>query len=146
MHPIHPILVHFPVAFLLAGSAGHAIFAFTGLEQAWEYSLWLTGGGLCAALPAALAGAYDLYMHIVRPARKDSYAAAAWHATVMITAVMTYGACFLYTYKTGMASVNLPVLLILSLGAAGILTAGGYLGGEMVYRHGVGRISEKNSE
>src|ERR1044071_2583425 len=58
-HPIHPMLVLFPVAFFTAAllcdigfwSSGNALFATA--------SLWLLGAGLIAAALAALAGLID---------------------------------------------------------------------------------------
>src|SRR6185437_8098379 len=51
-HPVHPMLVQAPVGAWLSAS----LLDFTGDERAARR---LTAAGLCAALPAALAGAAD---------------------------------------------------------------------------------------
>ena len=44
-HPIHPMVVPFPIAFLLAVVATDVTFLLTGDEFWARASLWLAGGG-----------------------------------------------------------------------------------------------------
>lgn len=143
MHPLHPALVHFPLAFLLGGSAAHMVYAFADSEKIWDFSLWLIGAGLCASLPAVLAGAYDFYVYIIRRKRTEFYSKVSLHMMAMISAIFVYATCFIYGFKAGADDVSVSLILVLSLSAAAILIIGGWLGGELVYRHGCGIITDQ---
>src|SRR3954451_17033831 len=59
-HPLHPMLIRFPVAFLVATFVCDLIFWRTG-NPAWSTaSLWLLGAALIMAALAAVAGLTDL--------------------------------------------------------------------------------------
>ena len=58
-HPIHPMLIPFPIAFLVATLVCDLIFWRTG-NGAWSTaSLWLLGAALVMAALAAVAGLTD---------------------------------------------------------------------------------------
>src|SRR6188768_1360355 len=60
-HPIHPMLIPFPIAFFVATFVADLIFWKTG-EAGWvTASLWLLGAGLIMAALAALAGLTDVF-------------------------------------------------------------------------------------
>src|SRR5215207_11356103 len=76
-HPLHPMLIPFPVAFLVATFVCDLIFWRTG-NAAWSTaSLWLLGAALVMAALAALAGLTDF----LGDARIRSLS-AAWHHMV----------------------------------------------------------------
>src|SRR6185437_10343958 len=58
-HPIHPMLVPFPIAFLVGALATDLVF--TGMaDPFWaRASMWLVGAGLVMGALAALAGLAD---------------------------------------------------------------------------------------
>ena len=55
-HPIHPMLIPFPVAFLVATFVSDLIFLRTGNPGWATASLWLLGAALVMAALAAAAG------------------------------------------------------------------------------------------
>src|SRR5215217_6788742 len=60
-HPIHPMLVPFPIVLFLGALATDIAFAIDG-SQGWaEASKWLLGAGIVGALLAALAGFTDFF-------------------------------------------------------------------------------------
>lgn len=59
-HPLHPVMIHFPVAALLALVASDLGFLTTG-DPFWaRASLWLAGVGAFGGWVASLAGLIDL--------------------------------------------------------------------------------------
>ncbi len=73
-HPIHPMLIPFPVAFLVATLVCDLIFWRTG-NPAWAgASLWLLGAALLMAALAAVAGLIDFFGDV-----RIRDLSAAWH-------------------------------------------------------------------
>ena len=55
-HPLHPMLVPFPIAFFVSTLATDLIYLNTGNAGFATASLWLLGAGLASAAPAAILG------------------------------------------------------------------------------------------
>jgi uncharacterized membrane protein len=130
-HPVHPALVHFPVALLLSATiADLAVLA--GLSHNTHIAAILMAGGLVGGLLAMGAGMVDL----IRLDRK-LVGHATMHMTVVALAWAGY-AVALYLRKdalTGWPPVAAPSFAI-SIVSAIILSAGGWLGGRLVYTFG----------
>jgi uncharacterized membrane protein len=136
-HPIHPMLIPFPVAFLVATLVCDLIFWRTG-NAAWSTAaLWLLGAALVMAAAAAIMGVIDF---LGDAAIRDL--SAAWHHMLgNVLAVLLSLWNWYRRYETGEAAV-IPTGLLLSLVVVLILLYTGWRGWEMVYRHRVG-VSEK---
>jgi uncharacterized membrane protein len=133
-HPLHPALVHFPVA--CWSLAVLADFASLWLgEAAWQWSAGLLAAGCAIALAAMLAGLLELPRVPEGPAMRDTYL----HMSVMLVA---FG-LFLTRLLLGLDHLQAlaPDAISLLLDAAGFvaLAVGGWLGGRLVYGHGIGR-------
>lgn len=139
-HPLHVLLVHFPLGLWpfvfpleLAGWWG-------GWEIAWRLAFWVNAAAALAALPTAATGLADLVGLRLGPiAERTAYL----HMTAMLAAAGLFGGELLFHPPAGAipsprAFVNLGMTL---LGAVCLLW-GGWLGGELVFRHGAGRIGE----
>ena len=59
-HPIHPMLIPFPIAFFVATFVCDLVFWNTGVEFWATAGLWLLGAGLVMAALAAVAGLIDV--------------------------------------------------------------------------------------
>ena len=59
-HPIHPMLIPFPIAFFVSTFVADLIFWQTRSEAWANATLWLLGAGLVMAALAALAGLTDV--------------------------------------------------------------------------------------
>ena len=134
-HPLHPLLVHFPIAlFILALLLDLASFFRddgTALVKSAFASLC---AGLLAALFAAVAGFAD-YADI----RADHHAkkTATYHMLLNIAAVLLYAISVALRWG-GLDAAHTPILpFLVSLVAAAILAVSGYLGGHIVYNDGV---------
>ena len=136
-HPLHPMLIPFPVAFLVATFVCDLIFWRTG-NPAWSTaSLWLLGAALIMAALAAVAGLIDFLGD-----QRIRDLGAAWHHMIgNVMAVLLSLWNWYRRYEAGDAAV-LPVGLILSGIVVLILLYTGWRGWEMVYRHRVGVSDE----
>jgi uncharacterized membrane protein len=136
-HPLHPMLVPFPIAFFVATLAcdlmyqrGADIFWFTATE-------YLLGAGIVMALLAALAGFTDF----LGDARIRALTVAWAHFFGNLLVVLIEAFNWYRRYQMGPEAV-LPTGLMLSIVAVLIMLVTGWLGWEMVYRKRVG-ISEE---
>ena len=132
-HPIHPMLIPFPIAFFVATFVCDLAYWQTS-NGAWATAAaWLLGAGLVMAALAALAGLTDVLGEPRIRALNDVW----WHAggNVLVVVVQLYS--FYARYSEG-ASAIVPRGLVLSFVVVCILLFTGWKGWEMVYRHRVG--------
>lgn len=138
-HPLHPALVHFPIACWSLAVAADVAGLWFG-ETAWRWSGGLLAVGCLMALIAMIAGMFEL-SHVPEGAPMRM---VWWHMGLMCVAF----ALFCTRLVTGLENMRLqePNTLSLLLDAAGFicLMAGGWLGGTLVYHHGVGRSRDQN--
>jgi uncharacterized membrane protein len=132
-HPLHPMLIPFPVAFLVATLVCDLLFWNSG-NAAWSTaSLYLLGAALVMAALAALAGLTDFLGD-----RRIRRLSAAWHHMAGNVVVVLLSLWNWYRrYEAGDAAV-LPTGLLISLIVVLLLLYTGWRGWEMVYRHRVG--------
>ena len=132
-HPLHPMLIPFPIAFLIGGFVADIVF-LNNANAGWVIaSEWLIGAGVVTALIAAIAGLTD-----VAGERRIRDLNIAWyHAGGNVLAVLISAYNFYIRYTLGEASIRWTGF-VLSLVVVAILITTGWLGGEMVYRHRVG--------
>lgn len=132
-HPLHPVLIHFPVAALLMLVGTDFAYFLTG-DFFWARAgLWLAGVGALGGWISGLAGLVDL----VSVARIRRLITAWSHAliAVMLLSLASFN---------WMLRVDDPAALILPWGAyislltAGLVSAAGFLGGQLVYEYAVG--------
>ncbi|MGE5269069.1 MAG: DUF2231 domain-containing protein [Thiohalocapsa sp.] len=132
-HPIHPMLIPFPIAFFVGTFACDVAFWVTASAGWFEATLWLLGAGIIMALLAAVAGLTDL----IGDAQIRALSTAWWHAGGNVLAVVIEIINWFLRYGQGTGAV-LPTGIILSLVVVLILLFTGWKGWEMVYRARVG--------
>ncbi len=135
-HPIHPMLIPFPIGLLVFSLIADVIYLWRG-NPIWEnyIAFYTLLGGIIGAAAAAIPGLIDWATLTDHAAVK----VANWHARVNITGLVIFIASFYLRTSSGAKwIVSMPMLpFILSLiGVVGLAIAG-YLGGELVFRHGV---------
>ena len=136
-HPIHPMLVLFPVAFFVATLAADLGYWYSSNALWVTAGLWLLGAGLVTAALAALAGLTDF----LGDARIRQLSDAWHHAIGNVVAVLISLFSFYWRYRHGAAGI-VPVGLIMSLVVVLILLFTGWKGGELVFRHRVAVYDE----
>lgn len=139
-HPIHPMLIPFPVAFFVAVFVCDLVYWQTG-NAAWATAaLWLLGAGIVMAALAAVAGLTDVLGDRRIRALNDAW----WHAggNVIVVLIELYN--WYARYAQGSTAV-VPKGLILSLIVVCLLLFTGWKGWEMVYRHRVGVTDDETA-
>ncbi|RVA33674.1 DUF2231 domain-containing protein [Mesorhizobium sp. M7A.F.Ca.US.001.01.1.1] len=139
-HPIHPMLIPFPIAFFVGTFVCDLIFWRTA-DPGWVTgSLWLLGAGLIMAALAALAGLTD----VLGDVQVRNLTTAWLHAggNVLVVLIELYN--WYSRYAGGVAAV-MPTGIVLSLIVVLILLFTGWKGWELVYRHRVG-VSDGSDE
>jgi uncharacterized membrane protein len=138
-HPIHPMLIPFPIAGFVATFLADIGLALTGDVFWYRMGLWLLGGALVFAALAAVAGLVDVFGDIQIRNLND-----AWlHAGGNIIAVLLELLNFYLRYSGGPSSAS-GIGLWLSLFTVLILLFTGWKGWEMVYKHHVGVSDLRN--
>lgn len=135
-HPIHPMLIPFPIGLLVFSLIADFIYLWRG-NPIWEnyIAFYALLGGIIGAAAAAIPGLIDWATLTDRAAIK----VANWHARVNIIGLVIFIASFYLRTSSGAKwIVSMPMLpFVLSLiGVVGLAVAG-YLGGELVFRHGI---------
>jgi uncharacterized membrane protein len=132
-HPIHPMLVPFPIAFFVATFVCDLVFWGSGNTRWFDVTLWLLGIGLIIAALAAVAGLTD----VVGEEKIRALSTAWLHAGGNVVVVLIEFANWLLRYFQGTAAV-LPTGIILSAVVVALLLFTGWMGWELVYRARVG--------
>ncbi len=136
-HPIHPMLIPFPIAFFVATFACDVAYWLTGNANWAMVTPWLLGAGIIMAALAALAGLTDLFGERRIRALNDAWLHAGGNVIVVLIEIYNWYARF----EQGTAAI-LPKGIILSLVVVCILLFTGWMGWNMVYRHRVGIADE----
>jgi nitrite reductase/ring-hydroxylating ferredoxin subunit/uncharacterized membrane protein len=131
-HPIHPMLIPFPFAFLTGAFAFNAFGWYSSSHALSLTGEHLTLVGIGAGLLAAVPGIID-YANSVPP-RSSAKTRATRHALLNVTALVLFGVSWM-THDVRLAS--LPVLAEQAVGVA-LLGVAGYMGGTLVYRNQMG--------
>lgn len=136
-HPLHPMLVPFPIACFVGTLATDLMYLHGGDPFWFRSGLWLVGTGVVMALVAALAGLTDLLGD-----RRIRALTIAWvHFLGNLAVVLIEAANWYQRYAVGLGAVR-PLGLGLSIAAVLIMLVTGWLGWEMVYRRRVAVADE----
>lgn len=135
-HPIHPMLVVFPIGLFITSFIFDLVYLAAGDPFWYRMAFWTILVGFVGTVAAALPGIADyLTLHPKTEARQ----VASYHMGVGITIAIVYLVNLLMRNWGVIAPNEIPLAPVL-LNFAGVLLLGiqGWLGGELVYRHGVG--------
>jgi len=129
-HPIHPMLVPIPIGLWIFSLVCDLFYAGGSSNPAWTtVAFYCMGGGIIGALAAALPGLIDLLSLSGGPR-----STAIKHMAINLTVVALY----VINFWMRMQSPGSPGKLVwLSLISVGLLAISGWLGGKMVYEHGI---------
>lgn len=134
-HPIHPMLVPFPIA-CFVGTLVTDIAYWKTLDVMWAtFSIWLLTAGLIMAALAAIAGLIDFLGSARIRALKPAWIHLIGNVTVVVLSLIN---AFVHSRDghTGVVPTGLTLSAIVVL----ILLVTGWMGWDMVYRHKVGVV------
>jgi uncharacterized membrane protein len=135
-HPIHPMLIPFPIALFIFSFVADLIYLWRGNPIWRDYiAFYSMLGGIIGAAAAAVPGLIDWATLTDRATVR----VANWHARINVITLVIFVASF-YLRTAGGASwiPSLPLLpfYLSIIGVIGLSTAG-WLGGQLVFAHGV---------
>lgn len=130
-HPVHPMLIPFPIALWIFSLASDLIFLFGFGGPLWkDVALYTMIGGIIGGLAAAIPGYVD-YRTLTDPVVVR---------VAQLHMVINVGLVLLFSVNAGLRLLNGPeALLPVFLSVLGVAALGvsGWLGGELVYVQGV---------
>jgi uncharacterized membrane protein len=134
-HPLHPLLVTFPIAFLTGVLGTDVGYWLTG-DVFWaRASFWLLGAGYCHRTCGS-SNRDDGFLKIDRVREHQ----AGWvHMVGNVAALSLSLVSFILRWGNQTGAI-LPTGLILSLFVAALIGITGWYGAELVYRHKVAVI------
>ena len=132
-HAIHPILIVYPLGLLSAAVIFDVIYLMT-LNPTWTtVSFWMIAAGIVGGLLAAVFGLID-YLNI--PSGTRASRIGLLHGLVNLGVMILFIASWLLRRDSPEAPSTLAFAL--SFVGVGVASLGGWLGGELVERLGVG--------
>jgi len=138
-HAIHPILIVFPLGLLGTAAIFDAIYLAT-LNRTWStVSFWMIVAGLIGGVVAALFGLID-WLNIPKDTRAK--AVGLYHAIVMDVALILFAVGLYLRWST--PDIPPTIATICSFAGLAFALVGGWFGGELVERLGVGVSANAN--
>lgn len=136
-HPIHPMLVPFPITLLIGAFVTDFVYAVTG-DTLWSaFSYWLIVAGLVMGVAAGIAGAIDFFTIDRTRRHMDGWIHAVGNGLVI---VLTFINLLIRWNNPLLTGTSLFSGLILSAVVASTLIITGWYGGELSYRYLVGVV------
>jgi uncharacterized membrane protein len=131
-HPIHPMLVHFPIVLWTIAVIAYVANAVGVIEAADKIAKVSNSAGLIMALLAMLAGGFELR---TIDGRSEAMRVATWHMMLMATAWVCFMAALMLQVSDG--SMSRFVVAACAVPGFLLMIAGAWLGGRLVYDFGV---------
>ena len=135
-HPIHPMIIPFPIALWVFSLIADVIYLWRG-NLVWRdwIAFYALLGGIIGAVLAAVFGIIDWLSIKDREVKK----VADWHARLNVIALLVFAASFYLRTAGGSQWVggSYTIPLLLSVLGVILISISGYLGGELVFKHGV---------
>jgi uncharacterized membrane protein/nitrite reductase/ring-hydroxylating ferredoxin subunit len=133
-HPIHPMLVSFPIGLWVTGFIFDLLGVSRGNAMLWAAGFYCVIAGCVGAVLAALPGAID-WVTVVPP-NSSAKSRGLLHGGLNVAALILF---IVVAYRQGSPSaqpdgVN---LLLMTLGVIGVAVSG-WLGGTLAYRNQIG--------
>lgn len=140
-HPIHAMLVAFPIAYVLGGLASDAAFWWTG-DLFWaRVSLWIIGIGFATGVAAGLVGMMDFIL--VHEIRRH---VSSWSHFLAAVMMLSLAAANWWLRVPDPAENVLPWGIFLSVITALSLSVVGWYGGKLVFEYKVGTGDEDKEQ
>jgi nitrite reductase/ring-hydroxylating ferredoxin subunit/uncharacterized membrane protein len=133
-HPIHPMLVAFPIAFMTGAPAFDAAGLLGEWPTAWTAGAYMSIAAVITGLVAGVPGFID-YLYVIPP-NSSAKKRATQHMVVNVVALAVMAGGWAFRDWDSLQ----PAWIAVALEAASlaIVSVGGFLGGTLVYRNQIG--------
>lgn len=132
-HPIHPILVSFPIVFFIGTWLFDVLLIATGNEGFAQTAKYLNIAGIAGALLAAIPGFID-YLYTVPP-QSSAKDRAAKHGITNVGVLLIFVLALILRNNT---TASIYLITALELAGVVLLSIAGWMGGTLVYRNQIG--------
>ncbi|HKG80613.1 MAG TPA: DUF2231 domain-containing protein [Pyrinomonadaceae bacterium] len=139
-HPIHPMLIPFPLALWATSFVVDILFYFTRHPTLLVIAKFMLAAGCIAAVAAAIFGIID-WLAIKNGEVKK---VANWHARLNVIALIVFAISLFLRLSnySDLVGRRLTIPFLLSFAGVILISISGWLGGELVFRYGVGQTRE----
>src|SRR5579883_717372 len=132
-HPIHQMLIVFPLGLLATAVAFDIVGLSSGTSSWFNVSFWMISAGVIGGLLAAVFGLIDW---LAIPSGTRAKTIGLWHGLTNVVVVLLFIGS--WALRTPAAVEPQAGALVLSFVAVVLALVGGWLGGELVDRLGIG--------
>lgn len=132
-HPVHPMLIPFPLALWPTSFIFNVLGAFFDSFALHQAAYYMALAGCIGAALAAIPGAIDLFTAV--PPKTETRRIGVMHGALNVAALVVW-VVSLYSRQGGGGMTYLAYITA-GIGMI-ILGVSGWLGGELVYKHRVG--------
>lgn len=133
-HPIHPMMVGFPIAF----STAAPLADLAGLMGDWPSLLTVGAYSSIAAVVTGIAASVPGFIDYVTvvPPNSSAKTRATYHMIVNLVALAIMAAG--WAFRDWETFEPTPLAVVLEFASIGVMTVGGWMGGTLVYRNQIG--------
>lgn len=135
-HPVHPLTVHYPIAFFVLGTGLTLIYLWRGQSQVEQFAYWCFLASWITTVLASIFGLIDQNQLAIDDPRQR---AVNNHITAGVSLIIVNGLLVYMRFRWPdvLRRYRWQYLAIMILGLIAVLTTG-WLGAELVYQLGVG--------
>jgi uncharacterized membrane protein len=143
-HPIHPMIIPFPIALWVFSFVADLVYLWRG-NPVWKD--WIAFYTLLAATIMAAVAAVPGFIDWLSIKSPSIVKIANWHARLNVIALLIFAASFYLRTAGGRGMIGDSYTIPVGLSLLGVIliTISGWLGGEMVFKHGVAVDSTNNN-
>ncbi len=136
-HPIHPLIVHFPIALLFTSVFFDLLGIITEKKNFRQTAFWLLILGLIGGIVAAIFGAWS--EEAVEVAGVPELAVDR-HETFAVVTLIVFGILLIFRWwiRNRWSVRDRVIYLCVAMLGLLLLSTTGFYGGELVYRYGAG--------
>ena len=132
-HPIHPMLIAFPIAFFTGTLIFDLLSVVLDNENLWQTAYYTEIAGVITSLLAAIPGIID-YAKVVPP-KSSAKKRAAQHGILNTTHVIIF---FIAWWLRRDETTSTVLIISMEVVGVAIMSIAGWLGGTLVYRNQIG--------
>lgn len=139
-HPVHPMLIPFPLALWTTSFVVDILFYLFRHPTLLVIAKFMLAAGCIGALAAAVAGFIDWLSIRDGEVKK----VANWHARLNVAVLVIFAISFFLRMGrfSDLVGRRLTIPFLLSLVGVILISISGWLGGELVFRYGIGQTRD----